>query len=144
MLQAPHPLFLLLVSQYVEFQEKRFNPTLTIVIRIDTIDIYSKLPVILGYCAIPAFVDAESRAQPLKPVIERFHLNEGGFQLPLRTTVNLGTPEQEFRADALESVPSVPCATLLMRITPAKRVRILPSAFVLSLRSVDICLTSCG
>ncbi|KAL3657350.1 hypothetical protein V7S43_017669 [Phytophthora oleae] len=105
---------------YVEYRQSSFNPTLTLVIRVDTIELVSKRPVILGYCVFPVFIDVESRDQPIRPSIPQFILNEGGFQLPLHTQVQTAEANQPLSAKSCEEFPRVPCATLLLRIARAK------------------------
>ncbi|KAG1691303.1 hypothetical protein DVH05_027165 [Phytophthora capsici] len=104
---------------YVEFRQSSFNPTLTLVIRVDIIELVSKRPVILGYCAFPVFIDVESRDQPNRPSIRQFILNEGGFQLSLHTQVQTAEANQPLSAKSCEDFPRVPCATVLLRIARA-------------------------
>ncbi|GMF10672.1 unnamed protein product [Phytophthora lilii] len=104
---------------YVEYRQGTFNPTLTLVIRVDTVELVSKQPVILGYSVFPVFLDAETREQPNRPSIPQFILNEGGFQLPLHTQVQ---STESLSAKSCDGFPRIPCATVLLRIVRAKLV----------------------
>ncbi|KAG6615781.1 uncharacterized protein IUM83_12045 [Phytophthora cinnamomi] len=105
---------------YMEYRQSNFNPTLTLIIRVDTIELISKRPVILGYSAFPVFLDVETRGQPNRPSIPQFILNEGGFQLPLHPQVQSTEASQPLSAKSCDEFPRIPCATLLLRIVKAK------------------------
>ncbi|KAE9328697.1 hypothetical protein PF008_g16116 [Phytophthora fragariae] len=105
---------------YVEYRQSNFNPTLTMVIRVDTLELVSKRPVILGYSVFPVFLDVETRDQPTRPSVPQFILNEGGFQLPLHLQVQSAEANQPLSAKSCDEFPRIPCATLLLRIVKAK------------------------
>ncbi|KAG7385620.1 Coiled-coil domain-containing protein 17 [Phytophthora pseudosyringae] len=105
---------------YVEYRQHNFNPTLTLVIRVDTIELVSKRPVILGYTVFPVFLDVDTRGQPNRPSIPQFILNEGGFQLPLHAQIQSAEASQPLSAKSCEEFPRIPCATVLLRIARAK------------------------
>ncbi|ETL28468.1 hypothetical protein L916_18192 [Phytophthora nicotianae] len=105
---------------YVEYRQGNFNPTLTLVIRVDIIELVSKRPVILGYSVFPVFLDVETTDQPNRPSIHHFILNEGGFQLPLHTQVQSAEVNQPLNAKSCEEFPRIPCATVLLRVVRAK------------------------
>ncbi|TYZ59473.1 hypothetical protein PybrP1_007085 [[Pythium] brassicae (nom. inval.)] len=110
-------------TQYVEYREKAFSPTLTLVIRVDTVETNSKKAVIVGYALLPVFLDIESQEQPSRPSVPHFVLNEGGFQLPLVTDLPLANASSDLSAKLAASCPRVPCATLLLRLKRAGRSR---------------------
>ncbi|KAH7460318.1 hypothetical protein KRP22_008428 [Phytophthora ramorum] len=105
---------------YVEYRQSSFNPTLTLIIRVDTVELVSKRPVILGYSVFPVFLDVETRDQPNRPSIPQFILNEGGFQLPLHAQIQPPDASQPLSAKSCEEFPRIPCATVLLRIVRAK------------------------
>ncbi|KAG3033433.1 hypothetical protein PC121_g3932 [Phytophthora cactorum] len=104
---------------YVEYRQSNFNPTLTLVIRVETIELVSKRPVILGYSVFPVFLDVETSDQPNRPSIHQFILNEGGFQLPLHAQVQSAEANQSLSAKSCQEFPRIPCATVLLRIARA-------------------------
>ncbi|EQC41155.1 hypothetical protein SDRG_01133 [Saprolegnia diclina VS20] len=114
--KAVAPTFRLLV----EFRDERFNPTLTVVVRLDTIAVHSKSPTVLGYVAVPVFLDADGQ-QPTKPSMQDVYLNDGAFQVPLRTGITLGSSGVPMTAKACESALKLSCATLLLRIARAPK-----------------------
>lgn len=89
-------------------------------IRIDTVEVNSKSPVIVGYALFPVFLDIETLKQPTRSSIPQFILNEGAFQIPLHTNVALKDTSEEFSAGSCDAFPRVPCATLLLRVARAK------------------------
>ncbi|GMF36588.1 unnamed protein product [Phytophthora fragariaefolia] len=105
---------------YIEYRQNNFNPTLTLVIRIDTIELISKRPVILGYSVFPVFLDAETRDQSNRPSISQFILNEGGFQLPIHSQLQSAEANQLLSTKSCDEFPRIPCATLLLRVVKAK------------------------
>lgn len=112
--------------QYIEYREKTFSPTLTLVIRVDTFEASLKRAVIVGYALLPVFLDIESQEQPSRPSVPQFVLNEGGFQLPLVSNLPLTDTSSDLTAKIAESCPRIPCATLLLRLKRARRVRCNP------------------
>ena len=101
-----------------------FDPTMTLVLRVDTIESRSHAHQVVGYGLLNCFVAAGARYNHEQPQsLEdgvRCTLNEGAFQIPLFQ----GPPQrsQPLDADVLYSAAAkVPCATLLVRIVPVKR-----------------------
>ncbi|ETW03484.1 hypothetical protein H310_04935 [Aphanomyces invadans] len=107
----------------LEFRGDRFNPTLTLLCRVDTIHSISKQAMVVGYAVLPVFLEHdENRAAttpPTKATVQEFHLNAGAFQLPLRLGATLGTDRVDFTSKACDSFMKLPCATLLVRVCPA-------------------------
>lgn len=89
-------------------------------IRIDTIEVNSKSPVIIGYALFPVFLDIETLKQPTRSSVPQFVLNEGAFQIPVHTNVAFKDTSEEFSAGSCDGFPRIPCATLLLRVTRAK------------------------
>ncbi|OQS04263.1 hypothetical protein THRCLA_03490 [Thraustotheca clavata] len=114
---AMEPSFNLLL----EYREERFNSTMTLLFRVDTIEKSSKTPLVLGYAAFPMFLDNESKSQPSKPTVQEFSLNEGAFQIPLRLGVQVGSPTIDMTAKACDSFLKLSCSTLLIRINIAAK-----------------------
>ncbi|KDO35111.1 hypothetical protein SPRG_01178 [Saprolegnia parasitica CBS 223.65] len=104
----------------LEFRDERFNPTLTIVVRLDTIDVHSKRPLVLGYVAVSVFLDANGQ-QPTKPSVQDVYLNDGAFQVPLRAGITLGSSAAAMTAKACDGALKISCATVLVRIAPATK-----------------------
>lgn len=104
-----------------EFHGATFaNPTTTLLIRVDGIDRYTKETVVIGYCALPAFLLADgSGKQPEKSTEQDYHLNAGSFQVAL--TQQLPPRTLPLSGTFLESLPRVPCATLLIRLLAAEK-----------------------
>jgi len=103
-----------------ELREDVFDPTLIMLIRIDTLDKYLKAVVCVGYAVLNIFaLPHDPLAQPETGQVSSFILNEGAFQIP----IHLGQPniKGNLNKDCLKSVKKLPCATLLCRILPAPR-----------------------
>ncbi|RHY95509.1 hypothetical protein DYB35_003209 [Aphanomyces astaci] len=110
----------------LEYRGDRFNPTLTLLCRVDTIHGVSKQPMVVGYAALPLFVEhrdngGAARTAPTKATVQEFCLNTGAFQLPLRLGATLGTNEIDFSATACDGYMKLPCATILVRVCPAAK-----------------------
>lgn len=103
-------------------------------IRVDTFEAHSQRPVIVGYALLPVFVDIETQEQPSRPSVLQFVLNDGGFQLPLFATLPLSDASSDVSAKLGASSVRVPCATVLVRLKRAKRVRTRRIACVVALR----------
>ena len=96
------------------------NPTTTLLMRVDGVDRYTKETVVIGYCALPAFLLADgSGKQPEKSTEQDYHLNAGSFQVALHQRL----PERTapLFASFLDNIPRVPCATLLVRLLHAEK-----------------------
>ncbi|RHY04375.1 hypothetical protein DYB36_000894 [Aphanomyces astaci] len=110
----------------LEYRGDRFNPTLTLLCRVDTIHGVSKQPMVVGYAALPLFLEhrdngGAARTAPTKATVQEFCLNTGAFQLPLRLGATLGTNEIDFSATACDGYMKLPCATILVRVCPAAK-----------------------
>ncbi|ETV85151.1 hypothetical protein, variant 1 [Aphanomyces astaci] len=110
----------------LEYRGDRFNPTLTLLCRVDTIHGVSKQPMVVGYAALPLFVEhrdngGAAMTAPTKATVQEFCLNTGAFQLPLRLGATLGTNEIDFSATACDGYMKLPCATILVRVCPAAK-----------------------
>ena len=66
-----------------EYREERFNPTATVLVRLDTIELHSKELQFVGYGTLNAFVKSDSMDQPSEASTVEFSLNAGEFQIPL-------------------------------------------------------------
>ncbi|OQR83526.1 hypothetical protein ACHHYP_14578 [Achlya hypogyna] len=105
----------------LEYRDERFNPTLTLLVRVDTVNRFTKEPIVLGYAALPIFLNADTKAQPTKPSVQEFVLNEGAFQVPLHVGVQVGSGTLDMSAQACDAFAKVPCATVLLRIARAPK-----------------------
>ncbi|CAK4721154.1 unnamed protein product [Aphanomyces euteiches] len=103
----------------LEYRAERFNPTLTLLCRIDTVHATTKKPLVVGYTALSLFLESETSNQPTKSTTQDVLLNAGAFQVPIRLGTQLGTYAIDFTAKACDAFLKLPCATLLVRIVPA-------------------------
>ena len=101
-----------------EYRDSSFDTTSAIMIRVDAIEEGSKNIEVIGYACLNVFCLKESVEAPTANG-EECVLNEGGHQIP----IYYGAPDQKksWGMDNLKSHDKVPCATLLVRILPAKR-----------------------
>ncbi|DBA01352.1 TPA: LOW QUALITY PROTEIN: hypothetical protein N0F65_001591 [Lagenidium giganteum] len=110
---------------YAEFRGTTFNPTLTLVIRIDTIDGASKSAVTAGYALLPLFLDPESEEQPQRASLQQFMVNTGAFQLPLFRNLQandaVDAASNGFSVRSTDGCQRIPCATVLVRVQNARR-----------------------
>ena len=90
------------------------NATATLLFTVHTICRYERQQRVVGYGALPLFLDPGSQAQPASRNTREYILNQGAFQIPLH--IAPPPPYSPFRGDALLSVPRVPCSSLLVRI----------------------------
>lgn len=115
---ACHPSF----NLCLEYRVKSFNPTLTLIVRVDTIDMETKQSVILGYAVCPVFIDTSTNAltQPARSSVTQFALNAGSFQLPLHVNALLSDANADLNAiGVVVPYAKIPCATILIRLTQA-------------------------
>jgi hypothetical protein len=99
--------------------EKRFDPTSTLNVRVETIEELSKKVEVIGYCALNIFCKPGKNDPPENPTEREFVLNKGAHQVPLY----YGAPnlKNEWSVHNLQRNPKVPCSTLLIRIEPAAK-----------------------
>jgi len=97
-----------------EFRSENFDPTITLLFRVDAYDRFHHELKCVGYALLNPFCDPEKRdEQPQFKNQQHFQLNEGGHQIPLhkRPPSLVGLSHK-----SLLSKPKVSCATLLVRI----------------------------
>lgn len=101
-----------------EYRGASFDPTSTLVIRVDTIDRKTKRYRVVGTTVLNIFVDLETGGAAANPECASYALNDGGFQIPLYFgTIPI---DGNVFADTYSTrKPRVPCASLLVRIVPA-------------------------
>jgi len=103
-----------------EFHDGPYDPTTMLLVRIDSFDLHSAGLKVIGYAALNIFVDRDTcTKQPRDKNEQEFALNAGAFQLP----VYQGPPSRkvDFTDKTLgELHPTVPCATILVRIIRAQ------------------------
>jgi len=86
----------------------------TLFCQLDTVEAQTKDRRVVGYAVHNLFVEPNDDNQATSNACR---LNTGNFQIPLHVTgINPGEPVSSI---ALDNVPRVPCATLLVRILPA-------------------------
>jgi hypothetical protein len=105
---------------FVEFRGETFDPTSTLLLRLDTVCLRTKKLSCVGYAVLNVFVEgADPTKQPTSSAATDFVLNQGAFQLPLHN----GPPQTsgDFSSSSLAGVPRLPCATALLRIHQAVR-----------------------
>ncbi|GBG32008.1 Coiled-coil domain-containing protein 17 [Hondaea fermentalgiana] len=96
------------------------NPAGTLLFRIDTVDRFTKATKAIGYtCLNPFCMPNGTDEQASKSTTQEYALLRGSFQLPLYQERPDTT--QTFSSKLFESSHRVPCATLLVRILPAKK-----------------------
>ncbi len=124
------------------------HPSLTLLLRVDTLDCSSLLPVAVGYAALklfavpaPAAGDGSFRMQPSAdmPVSavagdsagsrssssrngSTYYINRGAFQLPLfggRLSGGAKSYSESMLVD--QGLPHIPCASILVRVLPAPK-----------------------
>ena len=104
-----------------EYRSEHFDPTSTLLIRVDTVDKYSSNTRVVGYALLNLFTEVDDRSkQPDDTNSQEFCLNAGAFQLPLRKQ-SPSTKDKKFSASKLDSAKRVSCATVLVRIVPAPK-----------------------
>ena len=102
-----------------ELRSNQFDATVTMLIRVDTIDAATLNPASVGYACCKVFASRD-RVQPKTANEQAVYINTGLFQLPLhagRIPSNL----EAFSERMLDGLPKVPCATLLVRVVPAPK-----------------------
>ena len=97
-------------------------PTATLLLRIDTVNRFSKKSEVVGYGTINVFCDpATDMAQPSKSTLQDYVLNQGEFQISLHRLIF--DQSQKFSASYVveNNCLRVPCATALVRIVKCKK-----------------------
>ncbi|KAL0481690.1 coiled-coil domain-containing protein [Acrasis kona] len=98
--------------------ERGFNydPTMTLLIKLETIDVYSRKYVVVGFGCIALFVTQPySNQQVTDSEQERFYLNEGAFQIPIcMAPLPIIT---NFSEEAFNNLATMTYSTMLVRIT---------------------------
>merc|ERR1711871_1116080 len=102
----------------IEYRDSSFDTTTTLMIRVDVIEESSKQIEVVGYACLNVFCQKGSYLPPTENG-EECVLNKGGHQIP----IFYGPPNQKKSWDLnnLTIHEKLPCATLLIRILPAKR-----------------------
>lgn len=97
-----------------------FNPTSTLVFRVDAFESGSRAIRVCGYALLNAFYvpGRDSTEQPSTEGPQRLLLRSGAFQLPLRQMSPSPKGGRALTATSLDNVPRVPCSTLLLRVVP--------------------------
>jgi hypothetical protein len=109
-------------THYVRLPDAQFDPSATLVIRVDTLESHSHTLQVAGYAVFNlfAYLRGTSDSQPgvvPPPVGVResdLVLNAGAFQLPLHQVPPSRT--NPLTAKCLEASPRVPCATICLRV----------------------------
>jgi len=104
-----------------EYRSEHFDPTATLMIRVDTIDKQTKKIVVVGYALLSLFTEVGNRKkQPEDSNDQEYCLNAGSFQLPL-IKMSPNIKDKKFAASKLDGFKRVSCATVLVRIIPAPK-----------------------
>jgi hypothetical protein len=106
------------IGKKIEFRDPSYNATATALIRIDTLDSATMQPCFIGYSVIKLFAQRD-RKQPKFAQESNIYINSGAFQLPIKagTITAEAFDEEKF----LATNPRIPCASLLVRIVPARK-----------------------
>jgi len=94
--------------------ERFDHSTATVLFAVHTVCRWERQQRVIGYAALPLFMDPKTQQQPASKNIRDYVLNQGAFQVPLH--IAPPPPGQMFSGTSLESVPRLPCASLLVRI----------------------------
>jgi len=102
-----------------EFRGDQFDPTSTLMIRVDTFDNESQKARAVGYTLLNLFTEHKNREkQPDNANAQEFSLNTGCFQIPLHKKA----PDvKKLIANQLDAMPRVSCSTVLVRIVMAPK-----------------------
>jgi hypothetical protein len=102
------------------YRSPPYDPTTTLTFRVAGLDQRTRETTILGYAQLPAFRDrkevksAAFAKQPVSANATPVWLNEGMFQLPIYR--GMPPARAPFTASSCQRFPTVPCATLLVRL----------------------------
>ena len=115
-----------------EYRAENFNPTLTILVRVDVVELYNGKTQFVGYAVLNVFTEMKSTKQPTSSDTTDFCLNTGAFQIPIMQ----GFPKKEdgLSVESLLKYKRLPAATVLIRIEAAAKDE---TGGVLSLKSVS-------
>lgn len=107
-----------------ELRQSIFNTTATALIRIDTLDCSSLLPVSVGYACFKLFCSRD-RVQPKAANATDCFLNTGAFQLPIYAGRPGGLESYDEKmlqtCNGGKGLSRIPCASLLVRVVTAPR-----------------------
>ena len=98
----------------MEFRSKKFENTLGICIRVDTIDEITQELRVVGYGYLNVFCQQGKTEAPEGASDRAFVLNEGGHQVPIyygKVNPNKGS----WDATHLKQFPKIPCTSVLVR-----------------------------
>eukprot|EP00762_Andalucia_godoyi_P000388 ANDGO_03115.mRNA.1 hypothetical protein AMSG_06425 len=98
---------------------KGLDSTCTIHVQLEAIDKYDVERCIVGHSLLNLFIDNGTEKQPISAVFTDVRLNEGGFEVCLHQHSLLNSAK--VTASALDDVPKVCCATVLLRVLKAPR-----------------------
>jgi hypothetical protein len=94
-----------------------FDPSLTLLLQVVAVDLFTMQKGVVGYAALPLFVTAGGQQSSSADTI--FYVNEGNFQVRLYQS---GLPASGLvTANAITTGLAVPCATVLIRMRKALR-----------------------
>jgi len=102
----------------IELRDKLFNPCMTLLVRIDTIDISTMQSVAIGYSALKLFCNRD-RVQCSTSNDENIFIASGAFQVPLYS--HKVPSDRTFDENIFKGMPRVPCASVLIRVNPAPK-----------------------
>ncbi|CAD5123733.1 DgyrCDS12050 [Dimorphilus gyrociliatus] len=103
----------------MEVRVPNLPPTTTLLIKIYTIDKFTKEMTVVGFATLAMFVTSGSEMQPVA--------NSGGYQISLNAGAHQrrifldGPKTEKFSQDCLNSGRIVPCSSILIRIVPAPK-----------------------
>ncbi|CAM9234915.1 unnamed protein product, partial [Discosporangium mesarthrocarpum] len=99
-------------------KNRMLDMTMTLLMRVETIERHSKEHAIVGYSVLNTFID-ENGKQPRDSNAKGMFLNKGDFQVPVyqRPPPNMNNLD----GTSMEGLPRVPCAFLQVRIKPCPK-----------------------
>ena len=101
----------------ISSQDAAFDPTASLVLRLDCLEKGTKKPCRVGYALINIFNEKDNMRQPKDSGLQDFVLNEGAFQIPLYQDLGPTPHNMENVKKSLR----VPGSSVLIRIVAAKK-----------------------
>ncbi len=102
----------------IELRGQSLNTTQTCLLRVDTLDSATMEPQTVGYACFKVFC-SKDRVQPKVTGEPNTYLNTGQFQLRIRGM--RVPPSDTFDENMLNTMPAIPCSTILVRVRGAPR-----------------------
>eukprot|EP00730_Choanoeca_flexa_P008814 TRINITY_DN12542_c0_g1_i10.p1 TRINITY_DN12542_c0_g1~~TRINITY_DN12542_c0_g1_i10.p1 ORF type:complete len:1318 (+),score=236.69 TRINITY_DN12542_c0_g1_i10:74-4027(+) len=99
----------------LEIDEEDLDPTAILITKLNVVDTTTQTLSTLGYIALNLFCEPGTREPILDTDAEDFVLNDGAHQVPIFSFM---PGDEELDMQCFDTVPRVPCSTLLIRLLP--------------------------